>query len=283
MASTSHQKLLSTLTCRARESKVKSGVITFNDHPLGLLGRAAPGMITTPEQKNLLIRSMGVDYITSLDFTEELSHTSARHFCQLMQNKLGMQGLVLGYDFAMGHKREGSLDTMQALGKEMAFSVEIVSPMFIEGEIFSSTSIREAISSGNLRKANTQLGHFYQLQGQVIKGRGLGQQLGFPTANIVINPQVLVPPNGIYASLAYVEGWRMPAATNIGTAPTFGGTERLIEVHLIDYDGNLYDKQLQVDFVDRIRDEIKFSHVDELKQRIAQDIQQTRLILERTF
>lgn len=277
-----HQKLLSQLVSRAHEEGCQSGVITFKNHPLSQLGKhQAPPMLAGIKEKDLLIKEWGVDFIIHLEFSSRLAHTSARDFCRMMQDYLNMQGLVLGFDFAMGRNREGTLKKMQTLGREMGFGVEIVPPVKMDGEIVSSTTIRQAITEGNINKASAQLGRYYSLSGNVITGRGLGKKLGFPTANIQIDPGFALPPNGIYATMAYLNDQPLFSATNIGIGPTFGGGRQQIEVHLLDFNNNVYGKTLSIEFIERIRDELKFNSEIELKEQIVKDIEAIRQILER--
>ena len=276
-----HQKLLAELVKKAKERHLSSGVITFNNHPLSQLGNhTAPPVLTSNQDKITLIKSLGADFVMSLDFSPELAQTGAREFCSLLQKNLKMKGLVLGFDFAMGRNREGSLSKMELLGKEMGFTTAIVPPVIVEGNIVSSTAIRYLISGGKVRQAESMLGRNYSLGGMIIAGKGIGQKLGFPTANIKIDPAHATPPNGIYATIAVLNGEKMAAATNIGIGPTFGGGERTVEVHVLDFNGSLYGKYMEVEFVERIRDEITFSGAEELKAKIAEDIRNVRSILK---
>lgn len=277
-----HQRLLSELVSKASEKRLSSGVITFNNHPLSQLEhRNAPLLLTSNEDKIALIKHSKAEFVTSLNFSPELSQTSARDFCTLLQRHLGMKGLVLGFDFAMGRNREGSLSKMDLLGKEMGFTTAIIPPVTVAGNIVSSTAIRSLISEGKIRQAADMLGRNYSLKGTVTIGKGIGRKLGFPTANIPVNPAFAIPPNGIYATIAMFDGQKLASATNIGTGPTFGGTERLIEVHILDFDNSLYGKNIEVEFVEYIRDEIAFTGEDSLKKQIADDITNVRSIMER--
>lgn len=276
-----HQKLLAELVKKAKTRHLSSGVVTFNNHPLSQLGsHTAPPALTPNQDKIALLKRLKADFVISLDFSPELAQTGAREFCVLLQKYLKMKGLVLGFDFAMGRNREGSLAKMKLLGKEMGFTTAVVPPVLVEGKIVSSTTIRYLISGGKVRQAGSMLGRNYSLGGTVIAGKGLGQKLGFPTANIQIDPARATPPNGIYATLATLNGEKMPAATNIGTGPTFGGGERTVEVHVLDFKGPLYGKYMEVEFVERIRDETTFSGADHLKLQIAEDIKSIESILK---
>ncbi len=276
-----HRKLLDVLKRKASSRGCLSGVITFSNHPLSLLGRCAPPQLIDQSTKNDLLKAAGADFVLGLEFSQELAQTSARDFCRLLQTHLNMQGLVLGFDFAMGRNREGSLDTIRELGKELAFEVDVVPPVFIDDCLVSSTNIRQALLSGNVQKACRLLGRYYSLQGTVVKGEGIGEKLGFPTANINIDPCFVVPPDGIYATVCRLDGRILPSATNIGTGPTFGRNTRLIEVHLLDFNGSLYGQQIKLDIIEFIREERFFAKQSELVEQIKKDIAEIRKVLER--
>jgi riboflavin kinase/FMN adenylyltransferase len=278
-----HRKLLSELINQSRKRNLESGVITFTNHPSShLASQNIPPLLTSSNEKLALIKTQKVSFVKSLDFSAELAGTSARDFCTLLQRHLNMQGLVLGFDFAMGRNREGSLDKMESLGKEMGFTTAVIPPVIVDGDIVSSTAIRKLINEGNVKQASLMLGRNYSISGTVVTGKRLGRKLGFPTANILINPIFALPPSGIYATIATAQEKRWASVTNIGIAPTFGGSEKLIEVHIFDFDSNLYDERLKIEFVENIRAEITFSGKEELKKQIAQDIISAKTILERT-
>ena len=276
-----HQKLLAELNLQAEAAHLTSGVITFNNHPLSRLGQGPPPLLSSVETKNRMLKDLGAGFIANMDFSVELAAMGAREFSQMLVRQLNMKGLVLGFDFAMGRNREGSLEMMQLLALEMGFGLTIVPPVKIEGEIVSSTAIRRMILSGKVSQAARFLGRYHSLEGRVKKGKGLGKKLGFPTANLKIDPRFVVPPNGIYAAFCHTGSRRYGCAVNIGTGPTFEGTERLIEAHLLDFDGELYRSELQIEIVERIRDELRFQTVDELVTRIEDDIARIRQIIER--
>jgi len=277
-----HQKLLFELAGEAKKKHLSSGVITFTNHPQGHLGNtSAPALLTSNEDKIALIKRLNATFVASLDFSTELAHTSAREFCAILHKHLHMKGLVLGFDFAMGHNREGSLEKMELLGKEMGFTTAIVPPVIVDGNTVSSTAIRHLISEGKVKQAANMLGRNYSLKGLVVTGKKLGQKLGFPTANIPIDPAFSIPSEGIYATVAIIDGQRWASVTNIGTAPTFNRTDSLIEVHILDFDQPLYGKYLQVEFVERIRSELTFPSESALKNQIAKDIKKAKIILKK--
>ena len=278
-----HRLLISKLLERARKKNLLSGVVTFRQHPEDLFtSQAKLPFLTDMKSRTSLLKKEGIDIVVPLSFTTELAQFGARQFVMLLQKYLRMRGLVIGPDFALGKDREGNTTTLKRLGKEMDFSVTVVPPLVINGEVVSSTAIRKALADGNMKKINQLTGSSFALRGKVVTGSGRGEGLGFPTANLDISKRQALPPDGVYASWAHINGKTYQSMTNIGQCPTFGESERTVEAYLVDYSGDLYEHNLQIDIVDRLRDEKKFETVDELKTQIAEDIRQGREILEST-
>ena len=197
----------------------------------------------------------------------------------MLKRYLKMRTLVIGPDFALGQGRKGDVSSLQALGEEFKFSVEVVPPMVLRGQVVSSTAIRQALSQGDIKKASELLGRRFRLAGQVAKGDERGKTLGFPTANIVPEPEQALPADGVYATLALLGQKVYRSVTNIGVRPTFGGGQRLIEVHLLDFEGGeLYGQELEIELVERLRGEIGFASVEELKAQMMTDVKQTRVL-----
>ncbi|GAH77319.1 unnamed protein product, partial [marine sediment metagenome] len=221
----------------------------------------------------------GVEAIITLSFTHELAQLSARQFLSLLKKYLRMRGVVIGPDFALGQKRGGNANTLRALGQDMNFSVSVISPIMINGEMVSSTAIRNALADGNMEKVHNLAGRYFSLHGHIIPGVGRGIKLGFPTANLDVNPEQALPAEGVYATWVYIDDKACQSMTNIGKRPTFGGKERMVEVHVLDYQGNIYGRELRIDIVKRLRGEKKFDTAEELSQQITEDIKQGRAIL----
>ena len=278
-----HKHLLTELLKQARQKKMLAGVVTFRQHPEDLLssGKKLP-FITDIETRIKLLREAGIDFVVPLSFTKQLAHLDARTFVGLLQKYLKMRGLVIGSDFALGKARQGDTDTLKKLGSELDFSVTIVSPLTLKGEVVSSTAIRKALADGDMEKYNHLTGHPFTLHGRVVTGTGRGEGFGFPTANLNVSSGQAVPPDGVYAGLAHINGKVHQTMTNIGRNPTFGKNERTIEAYLLDYSGDLYGHELSVDFVSRLRDEIKFKNIEELKKQLAKDVKQGKIILNST-
>jgi riboflavin kinase/FMN adenylyltransferase len=272
-----HQALLAQLVRQAQERELVSCVITFRQHPLQLFcPQDSPPVIASLPENIHLIKAQGVDLVLILTFDAELARIDARTFVLLLQQYLKMDGLMLGWDFAMGRHREGTIPTLEDLGRTLGFSTCVMPPVMLNGEVVSSTIIRQALAGGNLIKANAMLGRPFSLEGSVVTGDGRGSQLGFPTANLDIDPHQALPASGVYATITCLAGKTHPSVTNIGFKPTFGGRERSVEVHLLDFTGDIYRKKLRVDFVDRLREEKRFETVEALQAQITQDIIEAR-------
>jgi riboflavin kinase/FMN adenylyltransferase len=276
-----HRTLISELVQQARSKNLLSAVITFKKHPMALLdpGEAVPSLTSLTERIRLL-KEMGVDIVITLTFSHELAELGAQSFVLLLQGHLKMQGMILGWDFALGRHREGSLETLHDLGKKLGFSTKVVGPVKYGEEVISSTTIRRALSGGEIEKANAMLGRPYSLEGSVVTGEGRGTLLGYPTANLDLDPVQALPSDGIYATLAYFDGRTYPSATFIGRRPTFGGAERTVEVQVLDFTGNLYRKNIKIDIIERLRGVEKFPDAASLKEQIEKDILSVRKRLE---
>jgi riboflavin kinase/FMN adenylyltransferase len=268
-----HKHLISQLVGKAEQENLLSVVVTFRQHPQEVLhpDTRLPFLTSLAEREKLL-KNEGVDIIIPLTFTAETSRLSARDFIGLLKKHLGMRGMVIGPDFALGKKREGTADALCKLGREMGFSVTVVPPVVIDGEIVSSTAIRKALSDGDVHRVRRLAGRGFSLWGPVVAGAGRGVALGFPTANLDFGPEQALPADGVYAGWANLNGKNHPAMANIGTNPTFGDKRRAVEVYVVDYRGDLYGKEIQMEFVERLRGEKRFDSVEELKRQMAEDV-----------
>jgi len=276
-----HRYLISQLKELAKQQGLLSGVVTFRRHPQEVLSpQTKLPFLTDLAQRTNLLKNEGVEAIITLSFTHKLAQLSARQFVGLLEKYLRMRGVVIGPDFALGRKREGNTDALRRLGQEMGFSVTVVSPIIIDGEVVSSTAIRNALAEGNVKRVQTLVGRPFSLHGCVISGVGRGIELGFPTANLDIDPEQALPAEGVYVSWVHIDDQAYPAMTNIGKRPTFGGSERVVEVYLLDYNSGLYGQELTIDIIERLRGEIQFDTPEELKKQIAEDVKQGRAILK---
>jgi riboflavin kinase / FMN adenylyltransferase len=276
-----HKYLLSKLKEKAAEKNLLPGLITFRQHPRAVLAsRAELPYLTGLEEKVRLIKDEGIQTVVVLSFTKELSKLTAREFIELLQKYLRMKGLFVGADFVLGRGREGNTNALRRLGEEMGFSLDVIPRLEAGQAQISSTAIRDALTRGNIKKAVGMTGRPYILAGKVIKGVGRGKGLGFPTANVDVDLHRLLPADGVYATVAYVDGKPYQSVTNIGKNPTFSAERRTVEAFLIDFSEDLYGRELKLDFIERLRGEKKFANVEELKQQMTADVKQGKIVLE---
>lgn len=274
-----HRHLLDHLIDWAGSSSLPT-VITFANRPITVFRPGTfPSYLTTPEHKETLLRETGIDLVVSLEFTEELSRIPARQFAELLVGSMKMKGLVLGPDSALGQGREGDLSFMQAQGERLGFWVRSVPPLEINGQPVKSRVVREALVAGDVSHGASLLGRNHTLSGTVVVGDQRGRTLGFPTANIDVFPGLLWPGDGIYATWAHFGGGRHLSATSIGVRPTFGLTQRLVEVYVMDFSGDLYGQHMEVEFVEKVRGQETFADIDTLIAQIGQDVASSREVL----
>ncbi|MFO7711958.1 MAG: bifunctional riboflavin kinase/FAD synthetase [Dehalococcoidia bacterium] len=275
-----HRHLLETLKQRAADRSLLSGVVTFDPHPQSVLhpDNELP-WLSDVEDRVRSITELGIDLVVVLTFSKEVAQLTAQQFLAMIKTHLRMRGIVVGPDFALGQGRAGSIDQLRKLGRQSGFSVEAVSQYTANGEAVSSTLIRQALAEGNTRKVHAMMGRYFHLKGIVITSAKRGRKLGFPTANIDIRPQQALPGDGIYATIADVDGRRFASATNVGARPTFGDMRRTVEAYLLNYEGDLYGRELRLEFVQKVRDEQRFASSEELKRQIERDVQEVKAIL----
>jgi riboflavin kinase/FMN adenylyltransferase len=279
-----HQHLVSWTVARARELGLASVVITLHPNPLTVL---RPGMpityLCSLEERLEMLRSLGPDRVGVLTFTSELALLSARDFVALLQETVRMRLLVGGPDMALGRDREGSLAVLSQLGREMGFRVETAPMLVEEGQKVGSSALRQALAEGDMEEVARLLGRPYRLRGPVVRGAGRGRDLGFPTANVAVAPDLALPAYGVYVTMAHVGGVALPSCTNVGVRPTFAdeGPAVTVEAYILDYEGDLYGQVIGLEFLHRLRDELKFSSVAELVAAMHRDIEHTRQYLAR--
>ena len=278
-----HQSLLKRVVEVASQGGMLSGVLTFVNHPRSVLvPDTCISYITSVDDRLALLKDAGVDLVIPLHFDLELSRLRAHEFTSLLQERLNMAGLVMGYNFAMGFKREGTPETLAAIGSEQGFSVTVVDAVTVEGGRVSSTVIRDSVTAGDVAAASELLGRCFNLCGEVVVGEGRGRKLGFPTANMDLPEDRLVPADGVYAAWASLGSERYMAATNVGANPTFGGNDRRVESFLLDFDGDLYGKHITIEFVDRLRGEHRFESAEALVTQMHLDVEKARKTLAGT-
>ncbi|MCF8108348.1 MAG: bifunctional riboflavin kinase/FAD synthetase [Desulfohalobiaceae bacterium] len=276
-----HQALLRRTREKAGHNGTSSVVITFDPHPLRVIRGQTPPFITLKQQKLELLSDQGLDYVVCLEFTRHMAGLSPEDFIRhyLVQG-LHLRDLVIGHDYAFGKGGKGNYELLKELGREYDFQVERIDPVHQEGKVVSSTRIRTLIQEGRVLEARPLLGRFYQVTGEVVEGKKRGGPiLGVPTANLKLVDE-LFPKPGVYAVWAQRGSQILPGVANVGYNPTFNHHELSVEVHIFDFDEDLYGQSLRVHFVKRLRDEKKFSGVEELLAWIRQDMREARDILQ---
>ena len=270
-----HKMLLQKLAKHASQSNLESILVTFDPHPRKVLFPEQEGLslINTLDEKLELLESVGLDSVIVQPFTTEFSRTTALHYVRdLLVSKVGMKKLVIGYDHQFGKNRESSIENLKEMAPFYDFEVDEIPVQVVDDANVSSTKIRYALTDGNVKEANAYLGYAFFVSGKVVSGEGRGKGLGFPTANLQVAEDKVIPKNGVYAVDIVMAGNQMKGVVNIGNKPTFGDQlTSTIEVHILDFDDDLYSKQMRVVFKDRIRDEIRFDSSDLLRAQIAKD------------
>jgi len=270
-----HRVLLSRLMGEARARNLAATVITFSNHPHSVLNPPAPPLLTTIDERLDLLGELGVDEVVTLTFTQELSRMTAEVFCQeILVSKLGCKLLVVGDDFALGYRREGTASKLTQLGEEMGFEVVTVPSATFAGIRVSSSEIRQMLLEGEVEKANEFLGKPYRLKGVVQKGLGRGQRLGFPTINLKVPQEKLLPRFGVYAGKVFVMGETWDAATYIGQRLTFGETEVAVEAHLLGFNGSVpQGTTATLELLAFVRSDQKFESVEALTAQMNHDVE----------
>jgi len=258
-------------------------VVTFSNRPITVLRPGTePSYLTTLDQRVELIKQQGIELVVCLEFNLEMAEVTAADFAKLLSESLNMKGLILGPDSALGKGRQGDLAFMKEQGEQLGFWAKTVETLEIEGQPVKSRRIREAVASGNITICPELLGRNHDLSGVVVVGDQRGRTLGFPTANIEVDSQLLLPGDGIYATWAIIDGKRHQSATSIGIRPTFGLTQRLVEVFIMDFSEDIYGETVGVEFIKKVRDQEKFDGLDELIKQINQDVDDCRQVLDRS-
>ena len=278
-----HQALFRKVVELADARKGDKVALTFHPHPMKVLRPDnPPKLICTLEQKIELIMASGIEHLVCLPFTRQFASTPASQFVEkILFNTIGVEDLVVGYDYACGKGREGDINFLKKMGQTLGFKVHVIPPVKINGIIVSSTAIREFVKKGDMKMVRKMLGRFYQIRGVVQKGkRRGGPVVGFPTANLAINPEDLCPKPGVYAVQVIHADKLYNGVVNIGFNPTFGDGQLGAEVHIFDFNKEIYGHEIKVNIVERIRDEKRFSGPAELAAQIKKDIQKAKEILD---
>lgn len=274
----------------AVETPPQSGFITFDPHPLAVLRPEFPHfLLTTPAERVALAAQIGIDFGIIQPFTQEIAKLEAHEFIGLLKAHLGLAGLVVGPDFALGRGRKGDLEALRNLGNELGYTLHVIDPVIWTERAVRSSTIRQALQAGDVTTAAELLGRFYAVHGSIVHGDRRGHQIGVPTANLQTAPNKLLPANGVYATRTCIQIENEPhyfhSVTNLGVRPTVDGNQQRLETHIFafppaNHTGDLYGQLLTIEFVARLRDEQRFSSIDKLIAQIQLDIEQARQVLQ---
>ncbi len=279
-----HQQIIRSLVTEAHQTGAVAVVLTFFPHPAVYLQKIrGPFYLSSPDKRAEILYGLGVDTVITELFNENIANLSAQQYLDMLQKSLQIRQLWVGYDFAMGRGRETNVTNLRKMAENMGFVFRSLPAIEIDGEIVSSSQIRSMLLMGFVEDVIRKLGRPYQLDGVIVSGDRRGRHLGFPTANLQVMSQALIPENGVYACWATVRNQRYAAAVNIGVRPTFAGMETIpmIEVHLLDVFGkqDFYNERLSIDFITRLRSEQSFPNAQALSDQIDQDVRKTRAVL----
>ena len=274
-----HQALLRACMAQAETAGAASGVVTFSSHPDGLVLGAAPKLILTQTERRRILEEYGIQNVVELPFDRALMQMPWQDFIQMLRTRYGAAGFVCGSDFRFGFRGEGTAEVLQTYCRKENIPCTVVPEQTLDGTVLSSTYIRTLLENGEMARVNRCLGRPYTILGTVVAGRQLGRTLGVPTANICLAEELICPKLGVYATQAVVDGVVYPAVTNIGSRPTVGGHQVRAESWLLDFDGDLYGKEMQLRFAAYLRPEEKFPSLEDLVAEIRKDAEKTRKIL----
>ena len=280
-----HKKILTSIVKNAKSNKGLSMVITFWPHPRIVLGKNKKiELLSTMKEKEKILKSIGIDLLYVIKFTKEFAKITAKDFTiDFLSKKLKINKLVIGYNHNFGNNREGNYNYLKNNKNLYQFKIQEISKQQIDKEIeISSSLIREKLIEGNIKKASKMLGYNYFLNGKVIKGDGIGSKINYPTANINIeNSKKLIPGDGVYAIIIEIKKIKYLGMLNVGYRPTVNGKDKRFEVHIFDFNSNIYNKKIKIEFIEKIRDEKKFKNLAELKNQLKKDKIQTIKIINK--
>ena len=277
-----HQALIRKLCSSATETNAQAVAITFYPHPRVFFGTEKdPYNLMTRSEKNFMFEQLGLDQVITLPFNQSLASMTAENFLSELISHFDLQGIVMGLDFSLGKNRDGTIPAIQAFMRRFGIQVLRESPVLLDGQVIASEAIRTALGNGQPELAAVMLGRPYSMSGKVQTGKKLGRRLGLPTANLTIETEKFVPKYGVYASKTWLEGKSYASVSSIGVRPTVeeNGTPN-VETLILDFDNDIYDEEIKVEFVQFIRPEIKFENIGDLSKRIEEDKEEARSILK---
>lgn len=273
-----HQILINTMTKSARERNLKSAVLLFKNHTRTVTKDLKSGILTNYKQKIDILDDLGVDIVYTMDFNRDIMKLSCESFVEnILVKKLRAKLVVIGFNYKFGYKASGDSIYLAKLGEKYGFEVIVLGPVYENGIIVSSTIIRKLIKNAKIKEATNLLGKPYTINGIVVDGKKRGTTMGFPTANLKLDSNYLIPKFGVYKTNTIFEGNKYLSITNVGKNPTFEGENISIETHILNFNENIYGKKISVEFIDFIRDEKRFTNKDALKDQVMKDIEAVKL------
>lgn len=273
-----HQELIRHAVSCAREKGLKAAVFTFTNHPKNVLsGKTLIKNILYWDEKAAILELLGVDYLFSIDFTEAIMTMPPMDFLQkLLIDKFHMREAFCGFNYHFGYRAQGDPEFLKANAERLGYGLQVLEPYRIDGNVVSSTLIRNLIAVGEVEACPQYLGRYYSIGGHVVVGNKIGRTIGFPTLNCTIDESMVSPSNGVYITYCIYDGIRYESVTNVGNKPTIGKYKKNIETHIFDFDEEIYGEEIRVEFVKKIRDEYKFDSVDALSVQIGRDCSTAR-------
>lgn len=284
-----HQDLIQHLKSVATEAQAQAAVLAFHPRPKSVFAPElhANDYLTTASERAALFEALGVDAALIIPFTLEMAKLTAEDFMNLIVPRLNVIGLCVGYDFALGKGRQGTVDRLAEIGQALGYHVTKVKPFLLNGETVSSTRVRDCLLLGDVRGAANLLGRYPFLRSEIVQGERRGRTIGYPTANFAIPPERLLPAHGVYATFIRYAGeeQRYPSVTNVGIRPSFNGTTRTVETHIFDFQQEVYGQTFILEFVEHLRPEMKFDGIDALVRQINSDATRAQelLVTEKLF
>lgn len=273
-----HQALIKIAAEKAAALGVGSAVFTFSNHPKDILPNTVPVKnILYRSEKEQIMEGLGVEYLFDIPFTKEIMSMAPRDYVEeLLVDKCNAKAICCGFNHRFGYRAEGNPEYLQKLGKKLGYDVVVMEPYLVENNLVSSSLIRTLIASGQVERCITYMGRYYAVEGEVVVGNRLGKSLGFPTSNLIIDESMVTPPNGVYATYCIFNGKRYESVTNVGVKPTVGSFDKNVETHIFDFNKELYGKRITVEFLKKMRDEVKFDSLEDLSEQIVRDCKEAK-------
>lgn len=270
---TAHMTIMRSCLEYAHSHSLAAGVLLFSEHTLKVISNAEVKILTPERQKLRILEKSGMDFVYIRDFDKEFMQLEPEEFVKKLVSVLNASAVCVGYDYRFGYKAKGDTVLLKELGKKYGFEVIVISEIDFEGKAVKSTFIRQLIRDGNVERAAALLGRPFSLEGRVARGFQNGTKMGIPTANVDYDMNMILPMNGVYAGYTYAEGKKYKSVINVGSNPTFNADKITVESHILGFDGDIYDKTIKVEFIKRLRGDIKFDGMEALEKQIRADIE----------